>query len=204
MDREMTSQNTRLLKKELREQCKGFRKLLTPEQRQEKDTEIIRKLLSMPVYLRAQTVLCYASTAEEINTHTLIEQMVSDGKRVCVPYCIDGTRQMDFYAIRSVEELVLRSFGIFEPDPGKHEKLAMFEHTICIAPGLAYDRQGYRLGYGGGYYDRFLSKNKLDACVGVCYHECLFPEIIRGCYDLPCDYVVTEVEIMKTAGRASE
>lgn len=133
----------------------------------------------------------------------MIEQALRDGKRVAVPYCIEGTRQMDFYYIRSMADLVPRTFGVLEPLPEQCQKWTGAPNSICLVPGLAFDRHGFRLGYGKGYYDRFLS-GYTGLKIGVVYEGCLCQRLPHGYYDLPVDLLITEKRAEKAAAFAAQ
>lgn len=185
----------RAYKRSLREQYKAVREQLEPDRKRVSDARIRGRILHMPEYRACRTLLCFVSTAIEVETHKLIRRAIADGKTVAVPYCIDGTRKMNFYRIRSLDELTPRTFGVLEPDPETAERVTNFSGSLCVLPGLAFDNTGYRLGYGGGYYDRFLSKiyrGSGGVTVGVCYGSCIAQHLPHGRFDVPCDILVTE------------
>ena len=186
----------RVYKRRIRENCKSARKAMLPEQKILNDAAILSHLTSSNHYRNCKTLLCYVSTASEVDTRTLIERALSDGKRVAVPYCIDGTRDLHFYLIGGLHELIPRTFGVLEPVPEKSRKLVDFSASMCIVPGLCFDRAGYRLGYGGGYYDRFLNKYG-GISVGICHHQFLRQHLVRGRYDVACQYIITESGIIR-------
>jgi 5-formyltetrahydrofolate cyclo-ligase len=184
-------------KTSLRTHYRNIRKAMEPAVKREKDNQILARLLAMPIYQECKLLLTYVSTPEEADTHALIAHALAAGKTVAVPYCIAGTREMAFYAIRSVQELVPRSYGVLEPIAREVNKITDFAHSLCILPGVAFDRYGYRLGYGGGYYDRFLAEAYPGKTVGLCYQNCTVSQLRRGRYDMACDYVVTENGFLK-------
>ena len=138
------------------------------------------------------------STKIEVDTFRIIERALADGKAVAVPRCVPGTRQMEFYRINSVEELAPGTFGVLEPIPGVHELLHDFSDSLCIVPALSYDWHGYRLGYGKGYYDRFLSKYE-GVMIGICYSDCVQRKLPHGRFDRPVELLVTERYLRRTA-----
>ncbi len=185
-------------KKELRNNCKQLRMNMTSEVKAEKDRRILEKILSSDAYKSVSVILTYVSTAIEVDTSALIAQAVKDKKRVAVPKCIDGTRNMDFYFITSLSELEKGTFGVMEPVPGKCVKAYAFETALCIVPGLSFDMKGYRLGYGKGYYDRFLSAHPRLVKMGICYCSCTCNELVHGRFDICTDILVTEKYLRKT------
>lgn len=190
----------RVYKKELRTKYRNIRCNITGDIKNEKDNNIFLNVCALPEYTVCTTVLCFVSTPEEIDTHRFIEKCLQDGKRVAVPYCIEDSRDMLFFYINSISDLKPRTFGLLEPIVGLHEEVVDFSDSICIVPGLAFDYFGYRIGYGGGYYDRFLSRKYNGILkIGVCYADCLLKRLKHGRYDVPSDYIVCENNIIKRA-----
>ncbi len=185
----------RKTKNELREKAKEFRLSLTSEEKIKCDTAIVEKLCSLKQFSNAATILCYMSTPIEVDTHALISRLFLQSKTVAVPRCIDNSRDMEFFCINSFEQTEKHTFGVFEPDSEKCERLRDYRNSVCIIPGLAFDREGYRLGYGKGYYDRFLSSYK-GLKIGICYEKCIFEKLPHGYFDISADIVVTEREII--------
>ena len=187
----MLRKDIRPEKNRLREEMKAFRRALTTEAKEKKDSAIRRNIQKMKEYQNCDTLITFVSTPIEVDTHQLILRALDDGKKVAVPYCVPGTRQMEFYCIRSLDDLSPRTFGVLEPDPASCEKLGETKNSLCIVPGLAFDRQGYRLGYGKGYYDRFLSRYD-GFKVGVVYEGCFLTALPHGYYDVAVDLLITE------------
>lgn len=186
-------------KKQLRSCFKEKRISMTADEKSEKDRKIFEKLTAMSAYKNAERIFAYVSTGIEVDTLMLMEKALSDGKRVAVPRCIDGTREMDFYYIRSFDDLEKGSFGVLEPKTQCCEKADDLSSGVCIVPGLSFDTEGYRLGYGGGYYDRFLSRYTGLVKIGICYCSCISRKLIRGNFDINTDYVVTEKYVKNTS-----
>ncbi len=180
----------RIYKKELRAQMRALRQAMSPALRAEKDRLLFERIIRLPQYKKAHTVICYVSSAVEVDTRRLISYALTHGKRVAVPRCIPGTRLMEMYYIRSLEELKPGSYGILEPSQSA-PKCRRWQGTLCIVPSFCVDLQGYRLGYGGGYYDRFLSQYT-GASVAINYSECVRKTIEHGRYDVPVQMVLTE------------
>ena len=186
----MRKVDIRQVKTDLRNQYKKFRREMDPVAKEEADAQILRRVTGLYQYRQAQMVLTYVSTPIEVDTLALIRQAWQDGKTVCVPRCREGERLMDFYRIREMEDLERGAFGVWEPIPARCEKVTRFEDSICVVPGLGFDHFGFRLGYGKGYYDRFLSR--YEGCkVGICYQECISYRLPRGRYDVPVDLLAT-------------
>lgn len=185
----------RAYKHRLRAHYKKIRTAMSPAEKKTCDTRLYHRLIHLPEYKRCKILLCFVSTDIEVDTHRLIQHALSAGKIVAVPFCIPGTRRMDFYRIHSIDDLETGTFGVLEPNPETCDCIQNFEHAICVLPGLAFDHGGFRLGYGGGYYDRFLSAHFQDVhcvTVGICYAGCVTHKLPRGKFDIPCRILVTE------------
>ncbi len=185
----------RPIKKELRAEAREMRSSLSPERKSALSRKIKNKLLNLFAVREVETVLCYVSTDIEVDTREFIESLLKMGKRVAVPRCEGKESEMNFYYIDSLESLSPGSFGVDEPDPSKCIMFADAVKSVCIVPAFMFDKQGYRLGYGKGYYDRYLSKYK-GATIGICYSENLKDELFHGKYDRAVDLVVTDKDIL--------
>ncbi len=179
-------------KKQLRAKFKQLRIDMTDEVKQKLDENIAKRFLSLKIYKECKTLLSYVSTAIEVDTMQIISAALADGKKVAVPKCVDGTRDMIFYVIKSTDDLEPGAFSVLEPVPERCDELTEFDGAVCIVPALAYDMDGFRLGYGKGYYDRFLSAHKGLYNVGVEYCCCTVPKLIRGRFDIAAQMLVTE------------
>jgi len=184
-------------KKQQRAHFKALRSQIPPKQKAQWDTAIIRHVIDLPPYQDCAVFLGYMPMAGEINVVPLLEHTLSQGKKLALPYCVpDSDRIMDFYIVRSMEDFAEGSYGIWEPDPASCEKLVDFSGCFCLAPGVAFDMDGYRLGQGGGYYDRFMNGPYRDGVTaGACYGICTVERLVRGIYDRPCGYLVTEAGV---------
>lgn len=192
----VNSGDIRPVKNKMRQEIKEQRKNLTCDERERCDSKICERLRQLWLYRESQTVFTYVSLADETDTKKFIERALEDGKRVVVPRCIKGTRNMEFCLINSLNDLEEGAFGVLEPKV-ECEVYKDYSDGFCIVPALAFDRKGYRLGYGKGYYDRFLA----DFCgktVGICYNRFVVPEIPRGKYDKSVDLIITEKKVIST------
>lgn len=186
----------RKYKNKLRLKYKTIRREMLGNIKKNKDECIFNKVISSKMYKECTTVLTFVSTAIEVDTLKLINYSLKIGKQVAVPKCIDGTRNMEFYLITSLDDLEVATFSVLEPKTSKCQILKDYNNSICIIPGLAFDLKGYRLGYGKGYYDRFLSRyNGIN--IGICYCSCTLNHLIRGRFDKKVDYLITEKYIKK-------
>lgn len=189
--------NIKALKIGLREKYKTFRKDLPKEVKIDYDNKIFNRISEMWSFKEEETLFTYVSTSAEIDTKTIIEHALALGKKVAVPYCIDNTFEMKFYYINGFQDLETRTFGVLEPVAKNCELVTDLSKGFCIVPALAYDTYGYRLGYGKGYYDRFLSKFQ-GTTVGLCYSNCVTNQLPHGKYDRNVDLLATEKYLKPT------
>lgn len=184
----------------LREIYKAKRIALSPDEKAKMDEAICRRLSSLVSVRYADEILSFSPLKGEIDTSAFNEYCLKNGKPLYLPRCVKGTSEMDFHLVGDLSELDVGSFSIKEPsvEAPKWEN-AEKRNAVCIIPAMAYDRAGFRLGYGKGYYDRYLSsKNVLK--IGVCYTSFLAQSIPRGRYDLAVDIIVTEKGVI-TVGK---
>ncbi len=182
-----------LQKKELRHQFKSQRRAITAEERNLRDQKIHERLFNSVTFRLADTLLCYYALDGEVSTIEIITEALKRNITVCLPRCFkdeNGRDKMSFHKITSFDDLVLGMYGIHEP----HARLEEFKpkgHCVCIIPGLSFDKRGFRLGYGKGYYDRFL-KTFYGTKIGICHQEFLEEKLPTGKYDYKVDMIITE------------
>ncbi len=182
-------------KMQLRGHYKSLRDSIPYDEKKAMDEKILRKITQLWSYRDEDVLLTYVSTGSEVDTTALIQYALNDGKIVAVPRCIKNTRNMEFYTIKSLDDLELGAFGVMEPIKDTCKKLDDLSKGLCIVPALTFDKSGYRLGYGKGYYDRFL--NNFDGrIIGVCYSFCLCGELPRGRFDRKVSSIVTEKRVV--------
>lgn len=185
----------RPIKKQMRAEAKEGRISMDSSMKSSYDKKICNKLLNLWAVRETDTFLCYVSTAIEVDTKEFIKILLNSGRKVAVPRCEGGPSEMNFYYINSLDDLSAGSFGVLEPDSDKEKILTETENTICIVPAFMFDKSGYRLGYGKGYYDRYLSRYK-GTTIGVCYSGNIKEELFHGKYDRTVDMIVTEKSII--------
>lgn len=157
-------------KQVLRNKYKEIRKNI--KNKEEQDNNIFNKIINLEEYKQSDLILIYVSLKDEVDTIKLIKYSLEIGKKVAVPRC-EGNN-MVFYYINRLEDLEKRNFGILEPKTS--QTVTNFNHSICIVPGVAFDKQNNRIGYGKGFYDRFLEKYT-GIKIGLTYKECICDEI---------------------------
>ena len=145
-------------------------------------------------------MLCYVSFRSEVSTHAFIARMWADRKRVVVPYCV--AQHLELFCLNSFDDLAPGTLGILEPKPELREqdqrRAEVQELDLLVIPGLAFDRQGGRLGYGKGYFDRLLPGRGPDALLAAVAFECqLFDTVPMQPYDVRVDAVITETDIYR-------
>ncbi len=181
-------------KKELRSQLLRRRAALGREEKSQIDASAAEAVLQSEAYRSAAVLFIYVSTPEEIDTKTIILNALSAEKTVCVPLC--GARgQMTARKITSLDELRPGAYGIWEPDE-QTPCVRPEEIHLAIIPALACDRMGFRLGYGGGYYDRYLAQCPAVRAA-LCAEKNLLDKLPVEEHDLPCDYIFTERRVVR-------
>lgn len=192
----VNSGDIRPIKNRMRREIKEQRRNIDQTEREKLDAKISERIRQLWLYRESKTVFTYVSLADETDTKKFIIRALEDGKRVVVPRCITGTRNMEFCVINALTDLEEGAFGVLEPK-ASCEVFDDYSDGFCIVPALAFDRKGYRLGYGKGYYDRFLA----DFCgktVGICYNRFVIPALPRGKYDKSVDLIITEKRVIST------
>ena len=153
-------------------------------------------LVQVDEYKKAEILFTYVSLSDEVDTFELLAWALKAGKRVAVPRCVVGKPLIEFYFIHDRHELEHGSYGLLEP-PKKIERLCTCRNGLCVLPGLSFDRSGTRLGYGRGYYDRFLQSFK-GSTAGLCFSQVLSDTPLpSGRFDIPADMIVTDKEIIR-------
>jgi 5-formyltetrahydrofolate cyclo-ligase len=186
-------------KKALRQEITGKRSQLANEEIIEKSTEIKNKLFELEEFKKANFIFSFISFRDEIHTHDIIKETLNMGKRVGVPITIDKPRKLLVSEIKDFEkELEIGYYNILAPKKEFERIVSPDLVDLVLVPGLAFDKSGYRTGYGGGYYDRFFANaNKDMVKVGLCFDLQIIPEVPRDIYDIPVDYIITETSIIK-------
>lgn len=190
----------RARKKELRRAFGAERAALDPTVRARADAALADRLAQLPAFASAQVVLTYVSIGDEVDTRELIAQALVAGKTVAAPR-VSGPHVMDWYRIDGVDGLVRSSFGVLEPPADEARRIApdQVEDALALVPGFAFTPQGYRLGYGGGFYDVFLAGFR-GATVGLCRDEFLRADVgPLEAHDQAVDLVVTPTRTIRCA-----
>lgn len=182
-------------KKELRNMMKNNLNELDKENYHEKSACIHKKVLQESVVRNAKVIGITLSAFPEVDTWNLIKKIWSQGKKAVVPKCEPKTKMMKFYEITSFDQLEIVYMHLHEPITHLTTEVPKEKIDCLIVPGLAYDRQGFRLGFGGGYYDRFLSDFK-KSTLSLAFYMQIVEKIPTDDYDVPIEKIITEKEII--------
>jgi len=191
------------LKREKRRMRSGMRQMrdgIPAQERGRLGHEIERRLLEeVPGVTKARTAMCFASYGSEVPTDGIIRRLDAAGCVVALPR-VQG-RVMEAVSFRPGDPVVTAAFGAEEPWVGIAVPPEVVD--LVIVPGLAFDREGYRIGYGGGYYDRFLRQARNDALlVGICFGAQVVDAVPHGSADLPVRWIATELEVIRCSVQA--
>ncbi len=182
----------------MRKKYISFRNNISLENLHSKSQIIDRKLNELDFVRGAETLMCYVSFGSEVFTHDIINAWLLRGKQVCVPRIIKGKGKfMEAVKISSLEELETGTYGVLEPTAGQKNVVNPDLIDVVIVPGCAFDLHRNRMGYGAGYYDRFLQLIS-DNCfkVGIAFDFQIMDEIPCDEHDIPMDIIVTEQRII--------
>lgn len=189
-------------KQQIREQAHANRKA-QPDKEALSQT-ICEKFAGLEEYARAKTVMFYVDVRTEVRTRQYFPTALTHGKRIVVPYCIEG--ELELFHLESMDELSIGMYKILEPRedlrtlPAK--RIQPEELDLVMVPGVAFDRSGARMGHGFGYYDKLLEHVRPDAPLAALAFECqLFPEIPTQPHDVFMDYILAETAIYPGRGR---
>ena len=172
------------MKKEIRKEYREKRKNI--KNKTFKDDIIFKKIILDNEINEADTLLIYVSTDEEIETKKIINYFLKT-KKVAVPRIENN--EMNFYYIKNINELEKGYYNILEPIT--NNKVTDFNNSVCITPGICYSKDFFRVGYGGGFYDKFYAKNNIFS-IGVCYKELLLNEINHDEFDILVKKLITD------------
>ncbi|HUY89640.1 MAG TPA: 5-formyltetrahydrofolate cyclo-ligase [Pirellulales bacterium] len=189
-------------KKEIREQAHAHRK--AQENKEELSRTICERFVALPEYAAAQTVMFYVDVRTEVRTREYLPQVLGCGKRIVVPYCVEG--ELELFLLENMDELAVGMYKILEPKVElralPEKRVDVNELDLIMVPGVAFDRTGARMGHGFGYYDKLLEHARADAPLAALAFECqLFPEIPTAPHDIFMDKIITEQAIYPGKGR---
>lgn len=173
-------------KTELRKMIREQKRAMTPQQIENASCALGRKLAEAEQYRQAKTIYGYLPYNQEVRTVAILERAIREGKRVAVPKVYGD--EMRFIYIEDLTSVEKGYSGI--PEPIADSPVADDPTALVLMPGLAFDRQGNRIGYGGGFYDKFLAKEPEHPTVALCYDFQVLESIETDSYDIPVDLVL--------------
>lgn len=194
---------------EFQERKAAIRKQAHENRRNQEDKDgvsdaIMRRFLELPEYLASKTVMFYVDVRDEVRTRQALPAALATGKRIVVPYCVDG--ELELFWLESTDELELGMYRILEPKTelrqveAKH--LQPSDLDLIMVPGVAFDRTGGRTGHGKGYYDKLLEHAPLQTPLVALGFECqMFESIPMDQHDIYMDKVITESAVYQGRGR---
>lgn len=168
----------------------ALRASITKEEQLIKSEKICDKILSTEAFLGCDTLLLYYPIKSEPSALALLETAFSRGISVAFPISVKTDYTLDFRVIRSLDDLSVGAYGIREPNQDA-PCVKLTDKTLCIVPALSFDENGMRLGYGKGFYDRFL-KEFSGTSIGITYSELFCQKLPFDKYDIPVDFVITD------------
>lgn len=189
-------------KKILRKQTLEKRAQLSQENINHFSEIIANKLYEMKTYKEAKTIMSFISFGDEVDTHEVIKNSLNHGKTIVVPITIPEPRELKVSQLKDFSELEIGFYNILTP---KKEFIRFVDPNtidLILMPGVLFARNGYRIGYGGGYYDRFLSKLEQDpAKIALAFDLQITDTVPTDSFDIPVDMIITEKEIINCSGK---
>lgn len=188
-------------KDEIRAAYSARRAAMEAAEKQRRDEAICRAAVGLVSFRYAEYVLLYAATENEIDISAVAKEALARGKKIAYPRCDKETHTMRYHIVTSLGELYPDAYNICEPPPENpvYDPEKDLGSAVCFVPGLVYDKEGFRLGYGKGFYDRYLSA--FSGCtIGVVYSDYILPTVPRGRFDVSVDILLTEKGVKMTGG----
>ncbi|MBL7054519.1 5-formyltetrahydrofolate cyclo-ligase [Candidatus Woesearchaeota archaeon] len=187
------------MKQTLKKQIIKKRNSLTEQEVKEKSKKIIGNLKALEEFQKAKNILFYVSVNNEVDTHEIIKELLkAEEKNIIVPYTMRGKPRIFLSKLKDFTELEPRSFGILEPKEKYIKGVDKGKLDLIIVPGIAFDKNGHRIGYGYGYYDRFLKTINEDTVkIGLAYKFQIIEKIPEEEHDVPLNIIVMAKEIIR-------
>jgi 5-formyltetrahydrofolate cyclo-ligase len=192
------------------EQKKSIREQAHENRRQQKNKDelsraICQKFVSLPEYAAARTVMYYVDVRTEVRTRDFLATALTHGKKIVVPWCSDRG-ELELFWLKGMDDLAIGMYKILEPKPELRDladrQVPVAELDLVMVPGVAFTREGARMGHGKGYYDKLLEHARPDAPLVALAFECqLFPEIPTQEHDVFMDKIISELKVYEGRGR---
>jgi len=186
-------------KQEIRKKILVLRNGMTQDEIAAKSGEIVRRLLELPEIRESSTLMVYLSFGSEVQTDGILRWAWGKGKRIVVPRCRPDEKGLRPCLLSGFSELETGHYGIREPKAEQVRAVPAGEIDVVLVPAVAFDRRGFRAGYGGGYYDRFLPEAPRAVRIGAAFTCQMVGRIPTGPHDIPVDRIVTEEGIISPA-----
>ncbi len=183
------------LKHEWRTKMKAQLGEISAEEREHLDNKVLEQLVTYQPYLNAGTIGLTVAMKHEINTTKIIERAWNDGKKVAVPKCHPESKQMIFHYLTNWNQLETVYFGLKEPKEEETPVCPNREIDLLLVPGLIFDRKGFRIGFGGGYYDRYLQEYSNET-VSLAYEIQLVEAVPVESFDIPVQTIISNERIV--------
>ncbi len=179
-------------KQEIREMVRQKREALSPREATLKSSCIAEILLDFPRFKKAGIVGAFAAIRNEPDLRRMLERVMTQ-KKICFPV-VEENEELEFYQINNYQELRAGNYEIPEPDKAVAQKMTKESFEVVLVPGIAFDANGYRIGYGKGYYDKFLAGIKAIK-IGIAYDFQIVQAVPFEEHDLSMDYIITEKKV---------
>jgi len=188
-------------KSEIRKAISKRRKSMSENEVKEKSKIIIDKLMNTEEFKKAENLMVFLSFDNEVYTFNLIEKAMSMGKKVIVPYTVKETFEIIPTLLKNMEEdLKVSKYGYMEPKKDKIQQILEENIHMTVVPGLAFDKKMNRIGFGKGYYDRYLAKTRKESKnIALAYEYQVLEEIPTDDFDVKMDCIITEENTYKNA-----
>lgn len=185
-------------KSELRREYTQMREAMDQRDVERLSEKIIDTILKLPVFRKAETVMVYLNFKNEVDSLKMIEESFKAGKKVVIPYCVKETMEIIPAELNDIEkEITKGKNGYLQTKKECVKPIPVEDIDLVIVPGIAFDKRCYRLGFGAGYYDRFLRKLNFEKpTIGVCYDFQIIHSIPTESHDVPLDFIITEERIL--------
>ena len=173
-------------KKALRKQIREQKQAMTPESIKSASDKLVQMFLETELYKRAKTIYGYLPYNQEVRTEPILEQALADGKRVAVPKVYGD--DMKFVYLPDLKQVAPGYAGI--PEPVEDGPVGDDPTALVLMPGMAFDKEGHRIGYGGGFYDKFLAAEPDHPTIALCYEFQMVEQLPTEEFDIPVDCVL--------------
>jgi|SRR5215831_11733441 len=195
----MGEAQTAVEKENLRRYILRLRNRQSISEIEQKSADIVEQVLLLHEYVRARGIACYVSKDSEVNTRTLIRNALDRDKRVLIPVVKPGDIDLFFSEVKELgKELAPGTFGILEPKTEFVRPVDLDAVDLIFVPGIVWDRDGYRLGWGRGYFDRVLTRLPEHVrSAGLAFNMQMITRVPRDQFDVPVDMVVTESRVIR-------